>query len=245
MIEKLPCKVSQEEVTFKAEEIEAYLQGAPMAMKPFAPAYINLKGNDMVIREAKKEEIQLLLQYMRKILDSDQFKEGKDYYDIVTARIYAELLGVYRRRLKDPYTFVGCVDGELVAFANGRLYDETTNISLHTMALKRGLRAGAVMYYCKCSYCFDTLGQDQFHATYESVNGWKRWGFGMCQPQLPYPEYQHELGGAKVYYIDQAYWNNRIKKYLEQMVGSEIVRPVPDELLKKNEVLRLPEGVNI
>ena len=199
----------------------------------------------MVIRQATDEEIPLLLQYMRQIIDSEQFKEGKDYYDIVTARVYAELLGVYRKRLKDPYTFVGVIDGELVAFCNGRLFDEKINISLHTMALKRGYRAGAVMYYCKCAYCFEDLGQEEFQATYESINGLKRWGMGMCQPSKPWPEYQHELGGAKIYYVTKKYWEARVKDYVRDLVGADLVRPVPEELLKKNEVIRLPENVNI
>jgi len=240
-----PCKVSQEEIVFQAAEIEALLQAPPMELKPLDPCWINLKGNDMVIREAKEEEIDLLLQYMRQILNSDQFTEGKDYYDIVTARIYAELLGVKRKRLKDPYTFVGCVDGELVAFCNGRLFDEDINISLHTLALKRGMRAGAVMYYAKCQYCFEQLGQQEFWATYESINGLKRWGLGMCQPSYPWPDMQHELGGAKIFYITREYWDARVKNYLSDMVGAEVQRPVPEELLEKNSVLRLPEGVNI
>lgn len=241
----LPCKVSQEEVTFKAEELEAILQPPPLALKPYPPAYITLKGNDMVIREATAEEIPLLLEYMRKIMDSEQFKEGKDFYDIVTARVYAELLGVHRKRLKDPYTFVGVIDGELAAFCNGRLFDEDINISLHTMALKRGMRAGAVMYYAKCEYCFEILDQKEFQATYESINGLKRWGMGMCQPSRPWPEYQHELGGAKIYYVSRKYWDARVKDYVKDLIGTEIIRPVPEELLKKNEKLRLPKDVTI
>jgi len=240
-----PCKVSQETITFEASELEAILQPPPLELQPYPPCYITLKGQEMVIREAKEEEIPLLLEYMRKIIESPQFKEGKDYYDIVTARVYAELLGVYRKRLKDPYTFVGVIDGELAAFCNGRLFNEDINISLHTMALKRGLRAGAVMYYAKCEYCFDHLGQKEFQATYESINGLKRWGMGMCQPSREWPEFQHELGGAKIYYITRKYWDARVKKYLSDMVGAELVRPVPEELLKKNETLRLPDSVNI
>jgi len=240
-----PCKVSQETITFEAAELEAILQPPPLELKPFPPAYITLKGKDMVIREAEEEEIPLLLEYMRKIMDSEQFKEGKDYYDIVAARVYAELLGVYRKRLKDPYTFVGTIDGELAAFCNGRLLSEEINISLHTMALRRGMRAGAVMYYAKCEYCFEHLGQQEFQATYESINGLRRWGMGMCQPTKPWPDVQHELGGAKVYYVTKKYWDARVKAYVQDLVGTEIKRPVPAELLEKNAKLRLPAEVMI
>ena len=66
-----------------------------------------------------------------------------DFYDIVGARVYSEVLGWYRKRLKDPYTLVGLVDGVWAGFANGRLMNEDINISLHTMALIRGGRIGA------------------------------------------------------------------------------------------------------
>lgn len=241
----LPCEVSQKEVVFAAEEIEALLQPPPMVQKPFVPRMITLKGKTMLVREAKESEIPLLEQYMLKIFQSEQFKSGKDYYDIVVARVYAELLGVRRKRLKDPYTFVGLVDGELAAFSNGRLFNEDINISLHTVAINRGMRAGAVMYYAKCVYCFDVLGQKEFHATYESINGLKRWGLGMCQPSKPWPDFQHELGGAKVFYITKQYWEARVKKYLLDIVGADLTTNVPADIIKKNEVMRLPDSVDI
>jgi hypothetical protein len=64
-----------------------------------------------------------------------------------------------------------------VGFANGRLMNEDINISLHTMALARGARIGAIMYYVKCHYAFEILGNNEFWATYESYNGWHRWGW--------------------------------------------------------------------
>lgn len=241
----VPCKVSQEEIILKAEELEATFQSPPLAQKPFPACCVTLKGKTMLIREAKEEELPLLCKYLRQVMDSPQFAEGKDFYDIVAARVYSELLGIQRRRLKDPYLFVGLVDGELVALADGRLMNEDINISLHTMAFARGMRAGACMYYAKAEYCFDILDQKEFWATYESYNGWKRWGFGMAQPSKEYPDVQHELGGAKVYYVTKKYWNSSIKNYVKQMVGTDIVRPVPDEVLKVNETLRIPKDVTI
>jgi hypothetical protein len=241
----VPCKVSQEEIILKAEELEATFQSPPLAQKPFPPCCITLKGKTMVIREAKVEELPLLCQYLRQVMDSPQFAEGKDFYDIVAARVYSELLGIQRRRLKDPYLFVGLVDGELVALADGRLMNEDINISLHTMAFDRGMRAGACMYFAKCEYCFDILGQEEFWATYESYNGWKRWGFGMAQPSKAYPDMQHELGGAKIFYITKKYWNQSIKNYIKEMVGAEIQRPVPPAILKLNETMRIPKEVTI
>ncbi len=236
-----PEKVSVEKITFDVREIEPLLSPPETHLKPFPPAYIKLSnGEIMVIREAKKEEAPKLLKYLKNFLEVDH-----DFYDIVGARVYAEVLGWYRNRLKDPYTLVGLIDGKLVGFANGRLFNEDINISLHTMAFKRGLRIGAIMYYAKCDYTFETLQQQEFWATYESYNGFKRWAIGMAQPSYPWPDYQHELGGARVYYITREYWYSVVKKYLEDMIGATLQRPVPEDLMKKSEELIIPEEVTV
>ena len=236
MIKAPPVKVSQETVTFKVAELEPLLSPPPMNIPAFEPAMVKLKdGQTMVIRPIKLEEAPLFLNYMEKLMKVDH-----DFYDIVGARVYAEILGWVRNRLKDPYHLVGAIDGQVVAFCNGRLMNENINISLHTMAFRRGLRAGAIMYYAKCDYCFETLKQKEFWATYESYNGLKRWGIGMAQPSYPWPDVQHELGGAKVFYVTKNYWDNSIKKYLEQMTQTKLERPVPAALLKKNEKLIMP-----
>ncbi len=237
MIAEVPEKVSQNEITFKVEEIEPLLSGPKSQLPPFEPAMIKLRdGSTMVIRELRKEEAPELLKVVKQLIDIDH-----DFYDIVGVRVYAEILGWLRNRLKDPYMLVGVVDGELAAFANGRVRDEEINISLHTLAFRRGGRAGAAMYYAKCQYVFEVLGQQEYWATYESYNGWKRWGFGMAQPSYPWPEYQHELGGARVYYVDQDYWHSTVKDYVKQIVGSELVRPVPKDLLDKAQTIKFPE----
>ncbi len=230
-----PVKVSQDKITFDVSELEPILCGPAMDIPPFEPAYVELKGKKMVIRPLKKEEAGIVMEEVKKMMSTE-----KDFYDIVGARVYAEILGWLRNRLKDPYQIIGVIDGELAAFANGRIMNEDINISLHTMAFKRGLRAGATLYYAKCHYVFEVLKQKEFWATYESYNGLKRWGIGMAQPSYPWPEYQHELGGARVYYVRDTYWKSTVKEYLEQMVGSKLTRPVPEELLKANEMLKPP-----
>ncbi|HEY88553.1 MAG TPA: N-acetyltransferase [Thermoflexia bacterium] len=233
-----PVKVTREKLTFDVREIEPLLQAPPMDIAPFPPAMVELRdGSKMVIRAAKLEEAPLMLGYVEQLM-----KIEHDFYDIVGARVYAEILGWYRKRLKDPYTLVGLIDGTWVGFANGRLMNEDINISLHTMSLRRGLRIGAIMYYAKASYAFDVLDQDEWWATYESYNGWKRWGLGMAQPSYPWPEYQHELGGARVYYVTKKYWDTSIKNYIQSYTGAELLRPVPAELLEKNaEIKTVPE----
>ncbi|MBI5574420.1 MAG: N-acetyltransferase [Elusimicrobia bacterium] len=232
-----PEKVSQEQVVFKVEELEPLLSPDPMNIPPFEPAAIKVKtGETMVIRPMKKEEAPLLLNYLKKIMEVDH-----DFYDIVGVRVYAEILGWIRNRLKDPYQMVGLIDGHLVGFCNGRLMNEDISISLHTMAYRRGVRAGAILYYAKCEYAFDVLKQKEFWSTFESYNGLKRWGIGMAQPSYPWPDIQHELGGAKVYYITKKYWDTTVKRYLQDMIQSKLERPVSKELLKKNENIIVPE----
>lgn len=234
---ELPTKVSQETITIDVREIEPLLQAPPMDLKPWPGAMVKLSdGRTLYIREAKMEEVPMMLEYMKRMLDVEH-----DFYDIVGARVYSEILGWYRKRLKDPYTLVGLIDGLWAGFANGRLLSEDINISLHTMALVRGGRIGAVMYYAKAFYGFEILNNTEWWATYESYNGWLRWGLGMAQPSYPWPEYQHELGGARVYYITKKYWDTTVKDYVRQMTGTELNFNVTDEVIKANEVMRAPE----
>jgi len=236
-----PEKVSQNQVIFDVSEIEPILCGPAMKMLPWEPVSIELKtGEVMVVRAAEKEEAPMLLSYLKKVMEVEH-----DFYDIVGARVYSEVLGWYRNRLKDPYTLLGLIDGKLVGFANGRLMNEDINISLHSMAFKRGGRIGAAMYYTKCYYAFEILGNQEFWATYESYNGWKRWGIGMAQPSYPWPDYQHELGGARVYYVTRDYWDSVVKDYLEGYLGAKFSKDVSAELLAKNKTMILPEKVEV
>jgi hypothetical protein len=236
-----PEQVSEQQITIDVREIEPLLQAPPMDLKPWPGAVVALKdGRTLFIREARLEEAPKLMGYMKRVMEVDH-----DFYDIVGARVYAEILGWYRHRLKDPYTLVGLIDGQLAGFCNGRLMNEDINISLHTMALARGGRIGAVMYYAKVHYAFEILGNKEFWATYESYNGWHRWGLGMAQPSYPWPEVQHELGGARVYYITKKYWDASIKNYIRQMAGTDLNFNVPAEVVKANEEMRIPEEVTV
>lgn len=236
-----PCEVTRDKLTFDVAEIEPLLQAPIMDLKPWPGATIELKdGTTMYIREAKLEEAPMMLEYVEKLT-----KVPHDFYDVVGARVYAEILGWYRKRLKDPYTLVGLVDGEWVGFANGRLMSKDINISLHTLALRRGARIGAVMYYAKAFYGMELLGNKEWWATYESYNGWMRWGVGMAQPSYPWPEYQHELGGARVYYITKEYWDKVVKDYVRQLVGADLVFDVPKKIVKANETMRMPKDVTV
>ena len=236
---ELPCKTSQEILQIDAREVEAMLQGPALNIPKFPEAMLTLKdGRTLYIREAKIEEVPAMLGYMEKLM-----KVEHDFYDIVGSRVYSEILGWKRKRLKDPYTLVGLIDGVWSGFANGRLMSEDINISLHTMALVRGGRIGAAMYYAKAYYGFEIIGNKEWWATYESYNGWMRWGLGMAQPSYPWPDVQHELGGAKVYYVTKKYWDSTVKNYVRQMVGADLNFNVTDEVRKANENFIVPEEV--
>jgi hypothetical protein len=236
---ELPEKVSVDFMEFDVRELEPLLQAPPMDIKPWPGAMVALKdGRTLYIREARLDEAPKMMAYMEKVM-----KVERDFYDVVGARVYAEIVGWYRKRLKDPYTLVGLIDGVWAGFANGRLMNEDINISLHTMALLRGGRIGAVMYYAKAYYGFEIIGSKEWWATYESYNGWMRWGLGMAQPSYPWPDVQHELGGAPVYYVTKSYWDSTVKEYVRQMTGTDLNFNVPDEIRKKNENMIVPEEV--
>ncbi|KAF2956574.1 N-acetyltransferase [Marinitoga sp. 38H-ov] len=237
MWKELPEKVSQEKLTFDAREIEPLLSGPSLKLPPYEPEMAKLKdGSYLYIRPLKKEEVPELLPFVKKLLDVDH-----DFYDIVGVRVYGELLGWYRNRLKDPYFMIGTINGKLAGFANARVMNNGIHISLHSMAFVRGLRVGAIMYYAKAKYAFEKLGAKEWWATYESYNGWKRWGLGMAQPSYPWPDVQHELGGAKVYYVTKEYWDLSIKEYLQQLVKTELV-PATPEVAEANKELIIPEN---
>jgi hypothetical protein len=234
-----PTIPSHSHINIDVREIEPILQGPASTFAPWPEAMIQLKdGRTLYIREATLDEAPELMGYMKRVMEAEN-----DFYDVVGARVLAELAGWYRKRLKDPYTILGLIDGEWVGFCNGRLMNDDVNISLHTMALARGARIGAIMYYVKSFYAFEILKQKEFWATYESYNGWYRWGLGMAQPSYPWPEVQHELGGARVYYVRDNYWQSTVKDYLRQMVGADLVFDVPEEVREANKTLIVPGDV--
>ena len=71
-------------------------------------------------------------------------------------------------------------------------------------------------------------------------------GVGMAQPSHSWPDVQHELGGARVYYVTKEYWDTTVAEYLQQLTGVNIQTPVPDDLWEKNSgTIRMPADVNV
>lgn len=234
-----PEKVSAPQITIDVQEIEGLLQAPPMNLPPWPEATLPLKdGRILYLRAAREEDVPQMLEYMEKIMKVDH-----DFYDIVGVRVYGEILGWIRKRIKDPFHIVGLIDGEWVGLANGRVRDEKVAISLHTMAFSRRGRIGWAMYYVKTYYAMEMLKVQQWWSTFESYNGWRLAGLEMAQPTLPWPEYQHELGGARVYLVDQASWHGSLKNYARQMLGSDLDFNVSDEIRERNKDFHVPAEV--
>ena len=191
----------------------------------------------MVVRRATEEDIPVILETTKSVMG-----EEKDFYDLVASRVYAEILSWLRKRVKDHYCLIGVLDGELAAIANARLWDDKVVISLHTMTFKRGAGIGALMYLAKMEHAFENLGMEEWWATYESYTGIRYWGLGLAQFQKPYPQIQHELGGARVFFNTKEQWYSFVKPKYEKRLGG---RPVPKELLDKSQKPKKPEKIDL
>jgi hypothetical protein len=200
-------------------ELEAQLRPPARRMAPYPPKVITLAiGKQMVVREVERKDVPTLLKAVRPTLNI-----SRDYYDIVGVRVYAELLGWYRYRVRDHYCIIGQVDGFLVGIVNGRMYTKEIGMSYHTLAIERGLRIGAHLFAAKMEHHLEYLGQSEVWITAESPIGYRRW---MIEYGLePKEGVQHELGGASFYALTREIWD-RAKPRL--CVGD---RPVPDRLL--------------
>lgn len=200
-------------------ELEAVLRAPELEMPPYPPKVITLANSKkMVVRQARREDVPLLLEAVRPTLDIP-----RDYYDIVGARLYAELLGWYRYRVRNEYCLVGQVDGFVVGMVNGRMMNKDIGISFHTLAIDRGMRVGAHLFASKMEYHIEYLGQQEVWITAESPIGFRRWmiEYGLIKQE----DVQHELGGATSYKLTrELYFETKARL----VAGT---RPVPAELL--------------
>jgi hypothetical protein len=203
-------------------ELEAYLRPPEMDMPPYPAKVITLAtGGKLVVRQVARDAVPKLLQAVRPTLEVP-----RDYYDIVGVRLYAELLGWYRYRVRDEFCLVGQIDGLLVGIVNTRAYSPEVDISLHTLAIERGLRIGAHLFAAKMEYSIEYCGREEVLITAESPIGFRRW---MIEYDLEKRDGQHELGGATPYALTRdLYYRNK-----DRLVAGE--RPVPDELMQVAE----------
>jgi hypothetical protein len=203
-------------------EVEAYLRPPDAAMAPYPAKVITLAtGAKMVVRQVDRDVVPALLEAVKPTLDV-----ARDFYDIVGARLYAELLGWYRYRVRDEFCIIGQIDGLLVGIVNSRMYSPELGISLHTLAIERGLRIGAHLFAAKMEHHIEYLGQEEVLITAESPIGFRRW---MIEYSLEQRDGQHELGGATPYALTrELYFRNK-----ERLVAGE--RPVPPKLMEVAE----------
>ncbi|MEW6228988.1 MAG: hypothetical protein AB1700_13015 [Bacillota bacterium] len=210
------------------DKLEQSLRPPETKMVPYPAKYITLaSGEKMVVHQASREDVPTLLEAIRPLMTVE-----RDFYDIVAARFYAELLGWYRYRVKDEYCLVGTIDGVIVGIVNGRMVDEKVGMSYHTIAIKRGLRIGAQLFAAKMEYHLDYLGQEEVLIVAESPIGYRRW---MIEYELESrPSTWHELGGVPTHVLTKALWE---KHKAMKCTGR---RPAPPEMLETARKLILP-----
>lgn len=201
-------------------ELEAVLRPMQYPMVPYPPKVITLaNGKKMVIRQAVREDVPAILKSVHPCL----FIE-RDYYDIVSARLYGELLAWYRYRVKSEYCLLGQVDGFLVGIVNGRLENEKVGMSYHTLAIDRGLRIGSHLFAAKMEYHMEYLNQDKVLVVAESPIGFRRW---MIEYPLEPSKIPHELGGGDSWVLTRETY---LKARPRLVVGD---RPVPPDLMEE------------
>jgi hypothetical protein len=219
----------QSNESLTVEQIEAMLVPPALPMAPYPAKAITLaNGEVMVVRQATVDEVDSMLHWIQPLVWVD-----RDYYNIVAARLFAELLGWKTHRVRDEYCLVGVIDGVLAGIVNGRLFDEKHGISYHTLTLKRGLRVGSHLFASKMEHHIEYLGQDEVWIVAESPIGHRRW-------MIEYPldrkfEIQHELGGAPSWVLTR---DTYFKAKSRLVTGT---RPVSPELLARSYPLREPD----
>lgn len=201
-------------------ELEAILRPHQYPMPPYPPKVITLaNGKKMVVRQAQREDVPAILKSVHPCL----FIE-RDYYDIVSARLYGELLAWYRHRVKSEYVIIGQVEGYLVGVVNGRMETEKVGMSYHTLAIDRGLRIGSHLFAAKMEYHMEYLNQEEVLIVAESPIGFRRW---MIEYPLEPTKIPHELGGGDSWRLTRDIY---FKAKPRLVVGE---RPVPPDLMEE------------
>ena len=214
------------------DEMEKQLRPPEIVLKPYPPKVITLaSGERMVVREAKREDIGVLLGTVAPLMGVPT-----DFYDIVAARMYAELLGWYRYRVANEFVLVGAIDGVIAGIVTSRHISDKLGMSYHTMTIKRGLRVGAHLFAAKMEEHIEVLGEEEVYIVAESPNGFKRW---MIEYQLEdrsalFPDVLHELGGVPTFVLTRPLWD-AVKE-----VKCTGTRPVSEEDLKSVEKFKMP-----
>ena len=209
-------------------DLEKILRPIETPLIKFPAKYMTLaNGQEMVIRQVEREDIPDILPHIEPLIHCE-----RDFYNVVAARLYAELLAYYSYRVQDEYVLIAQIDGELAAIVNGRIVSPEIGMSYHTFSLRRGLRVGAHAFATKMEYHMDILGQKEVLIVAESPIGFRRW---MIEYKLEKRfEVPHELGGCPSWALTKDLFD-RARTSL--IVGK---RPVPEALLAKAKAAILP-----
>jgi hypothetical protein len=206
-------------------QLEEILRPPEKDLPPYpAKCIVLASGEKMVVRQARREEVPVLLPDVAALTTVE-----RDFYDIVAARAYAELLGWLRYRVRDEYCLVGLIDGVLVGMVNGRSLSGKVGVSFHTIAMRRGLRVGAHLFAAKMEYHIEYLNQQEVYIVAESPIGFRRWmiEYGLEKR----PQVHHELGGVMSWSLTRdLYFESK-----DRLVVGE--RPVPADLIEEAKVI--------
>ncbi|MBG0766819.1 hypothetical protein [Sphaerochaeta halotolerans] len=214
------------------DAMEQKLRPPEIPLKPYPPKVITLaSGEKMVVREAKREEAGALLGTIYPLLGVPA-----DFYDIVAARMYSEILGWFRYRVANEFVLVGTINGVIAGIVTSRHVTPKLGMSLHTMTIKRGLRVGAQLFAAKMEHHLDILGEEEVYIVAESPNGFKRWmiEYELEDRSSQFPEVRHELGGVPTYVLTRPLWE------AVRDVKCTGTRPVLDADLKTSAKLIMP-----
>jgi hypothetical protein len=215
------------------DQLEAQLRPPADELAPYPAKLITLaSGEKMVVREAHREDTGALLGTVYPLLGVP-----KDYYDIVAARMYSEILGWFRYRVANEFVIVGAIDGVIAGIVTSRHVKAGLGMSLHTLTIKRGLRVGAQLFAAKMEHHIDYLREDEVHIVAESPIGFKRWmiEYELENRSAQYPDLRHELGGVPTFTLTRKLWE-AVKA--DKCTG---IRPVPADLLKASDKLIMPD----
>ena len=214
------------------DKMEQSLRPPELEMKDYPAKLITLaNGEEMIVRQAKREEVGVILGTIQPLIGVQ-----KDFYDIVAARMYAEVLGWYEYRVANEFVLIGSINGEIAGIVTSRLVDGKEGVSLHTMTIKRGLRVGAQLFAAKMEHHIDILGNEEVHIVAESPIGFKRWmiEYALEDRSDQFPALRHELGGVPTFTLTKALWD---KVRADKCTGT---RPVPADKLAKADKLKMP-----
>jgi hypothetical protein len=214
------------------DELEKKLRPPEIKLPPYPAKLITLaSGELMVVRECRREDTGALLGTIYPLLGV-----SKDFYDVVAARMYNEILAWFRYRIANAFVLVGAINGEIAGIVTSRHVDPKLGMSLHTLTIKRGLRVGAQLFAAKMEHHIEYLKEEEVWIVAESPIGFKRW---MIEYELEdrsalYPAVRHELGGVPTYALTRKLWD------AVKAIKCTGTRPVPSELLRTAEKLTMP-----